>query len=250
MSSKYLSFILIALTLFILLGVLFKIVNLESNTSLSSNEVTVTDTVTDFPYSFPITIGDFSYTAYSHLCDESQCSGPGAINIRYGEKTQILYSDNLLFTREEITPEFSTSLEQMHLQRPVAIGDYNFDTFNDICVNSGTQGGYGSASCDVYLFNATSSTFVFNSDLTELSNNSMGYLEINTKDRLLYSFKKSGCCEHTDSRYGVIRDTPILMYEISTSTATSGDIMVTEKKRLSPTDDFEIKQWQLTANPQ
>lgn len=193
-----------------------------------------------FTYSVPITIKDLSFIAQSNLCDEETCSGPGAILLQLPSGgSQLLQSEELTFYIAEATS--TTDVSEIPYARPLAIADYNFDGTDDLCVSTGNRSGYGSPSCDVYLFDKSSQQFVFHSELTNLSNESLGYLAVDSDKKLLSIFKKSGCCQHTDASYTIQDNALVLMYETSSSTE-QGVTTVSEKRR-DETGQLSTKTW-------
>jgi hypothetical protein len=87
--------------------------------------------------------------------------------------------------------------------------DVNFDNINDLIFYTGNNGSYMSPSFDYYIFNPTQNKFIFNKQLTDIGLG-MG-IEIDTKNKRILSFEKSGCCWHQQEGYIYKEDSLILV---------------------------------------
>ena len=107
--------------------------------------------------------------------------------------------------------------EQFH----VAYGDYNFDGVEDIALRDGMDGGYGSATYQVYLFNEETNKYVNNNSMTALAQY-QGMFQVMKKEKMLQNLAKSGCCFFTDERYKVVNNNAVKVYEKITDYTAPG----------------------------
>lgn len=88
--------------------------------------------------------------------------------------------------------------------------DFNFDGKEDFAIQTGNKGPYGQPSYDVFLFQTNRNRFRHNDALTNLVHEeSLGFFQVDTKEKRLIAFTKSGCCYHAKTEYAVIHDAPV-----------------------------------------
>lgn len=115
-------------------------------------------------------------------------------------------------------------------QGVINVGDFNFDGQEDFGIQTGNEGSYGGPSYDVYLFNARAQRFVRNSEMTSLILSTLGFFEVDAKNKRLRTFAKGGCCYHETTTYRVDHDVPVAVARYSEEVMNSGDKMkITEE---------------------
>jgi hypothetical protein len=91
--------------------------------------------------------------------------------------------------------------------------DLNFDHIKDLIFYTGNNGSYMSQTFDYYIFNPDKNKFIFNKQLTEIGSG-MG-IEIDTINKRILSFQKSGCCWHQQEGYVFKKDSLILVKKMT-----------------------------------
>ena len=94
----------------------------------------------------------------------------------------------------------------------IIVSDVNGDGRDDLALWTGTRGGYGGASYDIHLFDATRNTFVRSAAFSELTVGRDGFFTI--VDGRIRTTSKSGCCLHTEEFHVVEKNAPKLVERI------------------------------------
>lgn len=94
----------------------------------------------------------------------------------------------------------------------IIVSDVDGDGRDDLALWTGTRGGYGGASYDVHLFDATKKTFVRSAAFSELTVGRDGFFTI--VDGRIRTTAKSGCCLHTEEFHVVEKNAPKLVERI------------------------------------
>jgi hypothetical protein len=89
--------------------------------------------------------------------------------------------------------------------------DFDFDGNEDFAVHDADSGSYGGPSYSVFLYRAASKQFVRSAALSNLTEQSLGFPDVDHVRHRLRVFSKSGCCIHWASEYGVIGGIPLRM---------------------------------------
>ncbi|CAJ0800210.1 lysozyme inhibitor LprI family protein [Ralstonia holmesii] len=110
-------------------------------------------------------------------------------------------------------------------QGVINVGDFNFDGQEDFGIQTGNEGSYGGPSYDVYLFNAQTQRFVRNSEMTGLILETLGFFEVDAKNKRLRTWAKSGCCYHERTVYAVEHDVPVAVERRIDDAQGGGDKM-------------------------
>ena len=97
-------------------------------------------------------------------------------------------------------------------QSVVNVGDFNFDGMEDIALCDGANGSYGGPSYRVYLSSRAAGKFVFSKPFTDIGRH-LGMFNVDTKNKTLETFDKSGCCWHITERYSVVNNRPVKVFE-------------------------------------
>jgi len=133
-------------------------------------------------------------------------------------KDTIAYNPPINKPRRIYAEEYSFVLE-----------DFNFDGEDDLAICNGRNGGYGSPSYSVYIYNKGSRKFVENKKLSYLTEGYLGLFMIDAKKKLLTTFSKSGCCYHETEVYKVVTNKPILIKKIIEDERENKRVVTTKK---------------------
>jgi hypothetical protein len=79
--------------------------------------------------------------------------------------------------------------------------DFNFDGHPDLAICKDTQGSYGGPTYDIFLWNPARHLFVRNAQLSKLSSEHLGLIEVDRRNRELITADKSGAAWHMASTY-------------------------------------------------
>ena len=94
----------------------------------------------------------------------------------------------------------------------IIVSDVNGDGRDDLALWTGMRGGYGGASYDIHLFDATRKTFVRSAAFSELTVGKDGFFTV--ADGRIRTTSKSGCCLHTEEFFVVEKNAPKLVERI------------------------------------
>jgi FG-GAP repeat len=94
--------------------------------------------------------------------------------------------------------------------RTVAVGDFNFDGYDDLAVPVDNAGPYGGQTYAILLFHAASGHYAEAPRLSALTRENLGLFAVDKQRKRLRTFNKSGCCVHFKSKFAVVHDEPIL----------------------------------------
>lgn len=94
----------------------------------------------------------------------------------------------------------------------IIVSDVNGDGRDDLALWTGVRGGYGGASYDIHLFDATRKSFVRSAAFSELTVGKDGFFTI--ADGRIRASSKSGCCLHTEEFFVVEKNAPKLVERI------------------------------------
>lgn len=108
--------------------------------------------------------------------------------------------------------------------------DFNFDGRQDLAVCKDIQGSYGAPTYDIFLWNPARKQFVRNAQLSKLSSEHLGLLQVDRKSRELITFDKSGAAWHLTSTYKYVHARPKLV-ETKEEDASGGvhDVITTRR---------------------
>jgi hypothetical protein len=189
---------------------------------------------------------DFDVTIRVARCDEqwSKPGGPihygfcrGAVSYAFHRKGssrvfQVIEApDTLIQLSDAGTPLVNQT--RVYAQRPlptraiydpqsaIEVGDFNFDGLPDVAVCTGEEGEYFMPSYDVYLASAPGGNFVHSRALSRLGKH-LGMFEVDTKRRQLITFSKDTCCWHLMTRYTVVKDRPVKVFELEEKATIGG----------------------------
>jgi hypothetical protein len=93
-------------------------------------------------------------------------------------------------------------------QPELTIGDFDFDGEEDFALHVADDGPYGSPTYAVFVHRKTGDPFILSKALTELTQESMGFFDVDAKKRRIRTSSKSGCCIHWQSEYVIVAGEP------------------------------------------
>lgn len=138
-----------------------------------------------------------------NLDNPDKCSGSGSVLLRDKQSSdafQTISLSNIEGYKGYSARNQSTGFgDGADYPLTVELGDFDADGHDDIAIWSGNQGGYGSPSYHVYLFDKKANKMVFNKPLSTLTVGASGMFELD--NGRIVSYSKSGCCEHYSSTY-------------------------------------------------
>lgn len=167
------------------------------------------------------------------LCEKDKCDGKAKIRL-YQKATkqfvQTFDSDELTMYLDE---KFKPSVNVVQLygeQSPLIFDDFNFDGTEDLAIRNGNDGSYGGPVYDVYVFNKSRHKFVLSEELSTLTQENLGMFEVDSKQKRLITFNKSGCCYHITSEYKVVPQKGLLLIREFIEDAQGGEqVKVTDR---------------------
>jgi hypothetical protein len=149
------------------------------------------------------------YSAKIHInqCDGKACAGAASVdllNIQTNKIVQQFKTDELNIMIAGLKNSQSNSNHLDKDQSIVIVDDFNFDGREDVAIQNGNDGSYGSPSYDVYVYNQTKKMFVPSAELSALASDTVGLFSVDHKRKRIITFEKDGCCWHLTSEYAVI----------------------------------------------
>ena len=174
--------------------------------------------------------------------DANTCNGPARVSLyKKGVQSpfQVVNLPNIELYRDTVAynPTLNNKPRGIYAEEyGVVFDDFDFDGVQDLAICNGRNGGYGSPSYNIYLFDKKSRRFVENRRLNRLTEGVyLGLFFPDAKRHLLIAYSKSGCCYHETEMYQIINSKPILVEKIiDDATAGRGGIgKITTKKLIN-----------------
>lgn len=119
--------------------------------------------------------------------------------------------------------------ENFHFNKYLSFGysDMNFDNIKDLVFFNGTNGGYMSQTFDYYIFNKKERKFLLNEQLSEIAG-CLG-IEVDTINKRIISYCKSGCCMHMQQAYIFLNDNFVEVKSLEIDQAYKRKIVIKNK---------------------
>lgn len=165
--------------------------------------------------------------------DSVDCDGPGRIAVyRKGSATPL---QTIGFARIVATllPSGKPLVNSARLyddQGVINVGDFTFDGHDDFGVQTGTEGGYGGPSYDIYVFDPASGRFVHDDALSGLTRGALGFFDVDPQRKRLRTFSKSGCCYHATRTYRVDGTRPVEVERHIEAATIDGKMEITDER--------------------
>ncbi len=154
------------------------------------------------------------------------CEGPGMLLV-YDKKSrselQKIRMDNIFISFAGKGEPLVNSARLYDYQGVINVGDFDFDGHEDFAVQNGNNGPYGGPTYDVYLYSKASHMFMLSESLTRLVSETLGFFQVDSRQKLLKTSAKSGCCYHEYVEYKVIKGDPVPVYRVIEDAMNSGD---------------------------
>lgn len=115
----------------------------------------------------------------------------------------------LVFKKGAAAPFQTITIDNICDYDVIEVGDFNFDGHEDLAIQNGNGGGYGSPSYDVYLFSPTQASFKFSKPFSELAGRSLDFFHLDVARKRLSTSMKSGCCYHETDEFEVTNNRPV-----------------------------------------
>lgn len=139
-------------------------------------------------------------------CQQLNCTGPATITL-YEKGTQNIIqqfeSDSLNLHLNQNSQSADTKSTLATEQNALIFYDVNFDGTEDLAIRNGNTGLYGGPSYDVYVYNEQWKKFVYNEELSILTEADLGMFQLDPQQKHIITLSKSGCCYHVRSEYKV-----------------------------------------------
>jgi hypothetical protein len=174
--------------------------------------------------------------------DANTCNGPARVSLyKKGAQTpvQVLNLPNIELYKDTVAynPIMNKKPRGIYAEEyGVVFDDFDFDGTQDLAICNGRNGGYGSPSYNIYLFDKRSNHFVENRRLNHLTEGVyLGLFFPDVERHLLIAYSKSGCCYHETEEYQLVNSKPILVEKIieDATTGNRGSVKVTTKKLIN-----------------
>ena len=172
-------------------------------------------------YDFVVRIQEHSWQG----TDEYR-EGPGKVLIfRKGASKpfQTIDMENIFVSRDKHGQPLVNAASRYEDQGMINVGDFNFDGHEDFAVQNGNHGSYGQPSYSVYLYSPKKSAFVYSKALSSLIEDTLGFFHVDSKNKHLITFSKSGCCYHETVEYVVEEDLPVPVSRVVEDATTAPD---------------------------
>lgn len=148
-------------------------------------------------------------------CEDDVCSGEAIFsffNKNRSKPYQVITLDDTYMDISNDGKPIVNSTMLYDEQSVVDVADYNFDGMEDVALCNGQNGSYNMPSYDVYLSSRKAGKFVHSPKLSDLGLH-LGMFQVLKDKKQLETFDKSGCCWHITTRYSVINDRPVKVFE-------------------------------------
>lgn len=184
-------------------------------------------------------------------CQQSECEGPANIWLyKKGSKKifQKFSSEDLTMYLGKNQQPSSNVIQLYNEQSALIFGDFNFDGSEDLAIRDGNYGSYGGPTYNVYVFNRTRQQFVYNEELSALTQENLGMFETDPEQKRIFTFNKSGCCYHIRSGYQVVPKQGLkLVYEFieDATSANNNRVKVTERNLIKGKWQERVKYYAL-----
>lgn len=180
-----------------------------------------------------VVLGDRTVTIDAE-CEATESSlrrcGPARIGVESpGSPARFVEVDTLLFAARPSAYRGPLDSPQDQSGRTVVLADLNVDGREDLALWTGTSGGYGSASFDVFL--GTADGFQHDVALSALTHGATGLFTVDHGQ--LVRMSKSGCCLFTTERYAFDKGAPLLVEQaVEDSTSNRSSPVITVRRRV------------------
>lgn len=148
-------------------------------------------------------------------CEDNVCSGEASFSFykKNGSKPYqvVELEDTYMDISNDGKPIVNTTMLYDE-QSVVSVDDFNFDGMEDVALCNGQNGSYGMPSYDVYLSSRKAGKFVRSAALSDLGLH-LGMFQVLKPKKQLETFDKSGCCWHITTRYSVVSNKPVKVFE-------------------------------------
>jgi hypothetical protein len=163
---------------------------------------------------------------HSRYPDSGLCEGAATLTIyaKNGKRTpQTLDFENISLILEEHRDSLDNGELPFLHQSSLVVDDFNFDGREDFAVQVSQDGPYGGPTFRVYLYQSKTERFELSRSLSKLTEQSLGFFQLDRQKKQILTFTKSGCCYHESRAYEWFRDRPIVVTRyVEDATSTDG----------------------------
>ncbi len=167
----------------------------------------------------------------------SYCAGPAMLHVltKDGAEVQSLDLDEAWVTFDDAgAPLVKRGAGAVHdRQGTIIVGDFDFDGQEDFAVQVGQNGSYGGPTFAVFLASAGRPRFVRSEPLSRLTEETLGFFQVDAAKHRLGTASKSGCCFHVFEEHEVVHGAPRVVERVTEDgTGSDGFVVVTEERRV------------------
>lgn len=188
----------------------------------------------------------YAFNLRTAACEDTTpewCDGPNALAIAdsLGRPIATLKLATVGVDKQHLLFEGGLGTAQfVNEGQTLIVSDINADKIADLAIRNGSNAGYGGASYDVYLFDPMHRKFVFNRELSQLTEDPYSGM-FRIQDGQIGVGAKSGCCDSEDERYVLVEGKPKLVKQVISSTSADTGIRTITTRTLVA-DKWEIKK--------
>ncbi|MFO0759620.1 MAG: hypothetical protein U0359_24215 [Byssovorax sp.] len=176
------------------------------------------------------------------------CAGPASLHVLTKEGAEIQRIDldlAWISTGDDGAPLVNTA-ELYERQGTINTGDFDFDGREDFAVQVDQSGPYGGPTFAVFLRDPKEDRFTRSEALSRLTQETLGFFQVDTAKKRIRTMEKSGCCIHVSEEHEVVRGTPRVTFR-RTENAMDDDVVITEERLVG--GRWQKKTHRETAQP-
>lgn len=162
-------------------------------------------------------------------------NGDGGARVDVGDKSgavlQTIALDEIAIQRDDTGAILVDSGDLYEWQGTINVGDFDFDGREDFAIQVNENGPYGGPTFEVYLQNAND-RFVHSDELSELTQTTLGFFQVDPQRRLLVTMAKSGCCWHETEELEVHGGKPVAVHRFVEDAMTDDKWVITTEETL------------------
>ena len=161
---------------------------------------------------------------------------PGApakvdVDDKSGATLQTITLEEIAIQRDDSGDVLVDSGELYDAQGTINVGDFDFDGREDFAIQVNQNGPYGGPTFDVWLQTANDS-FARSQELSELTQTTLGFFQVDPDRRLLVTMAKSGCCWHETEEHEVRAGKPVVVHRVTEDAISDDQWVITTEEAL------------------
>jgi hypothetical protein len=162
---------------------------------------------------------------------EHACAGPATLFVltKSGAEVQKIPLEAVQVTLDGSGAPLVNAAELYDNQGALIVGDFDFDGREDFAVNVDHSGPYGGPTFAVFL-QGKGERFVRSAPLSRLTQETLGFFEVDAAKKRLRTTAKSGCCYHVVEEHVVVGGAPHVVERVTRDATGDGFVLVTEER--------------------